>query len=181
MCRDDRGLGHDGCSLSRRDWREEVCAAEAAVWLDDAGLLRGYKRGLPLCSLLRAGRIAGQQPCPDRNNGSWWIRRLAESRDAMAIQQARQQIRRYLSIDRDILPRPMPGPTAVPCPMWRWFFREHSLRVCRRVRRCNPNQVSRRRPGRDGPNQRSRRSPHLPYSAQRGHSSCLPWCALAPL
>ena len=82
-----------------RDWREEVCAAEAAVWLDDAGLLRGYKRGSPLRSLLRAG----QQQRPDRNSGSWWIRRLAESHDAMAIQQARQQVRRYLPIDRDIL------------------------------------------------------------------------------
>ena len=86
-----------------REWREEVRAAEAAVWLDDAGLLRDYKRGLPLRTLLRAGRIAGQQQRPDRSNGSWWIRRLAESRDAMEIQQARRQIRRYLPIDRDIL------------------------------------------------------------------------------
>ena len=86
-----------------RDWRREVCAAEAAVWLDDAGLLRDYKRGLPLRRLLRAGRIAGQQQRPGQRNGSWWIRRLAESRDAMAIQQARRQIRRYLPIDRDIL------------------------------------------------------------------------------
>ena len=50
-----------------REWRKEVRAAEAAVWLDDAGLLRDYKRGLPL----RAGRIAGQQQRPDRSNGSW--------------------------------------------------------------------------------------------------------------
>ena len=86
-----------------RYWRKEVRAAEAAIWLDDAGLLRDYKRGLPLRRLLRAGRIAGQQQRPDGRNGSWWIRRLAESRDAMAIQQARRQIRRYLPIDRDIL------------------------------------------------------------------------------
>ena len=86
-----------------REWREEVRAAEAAVRLDDAGLLRDYKRGLPLRTLLLAGRIAGQQQRPDRSNGSWWIRRLAESRDAVEIQQARRQIRRYLPIDRDIL------------------------------------------------------------------------------
>ena len=86
-----------------RYWRKEVHAAEAAIWLDDAGLLRDYKRGLPLRRLLRAGRIAGQQQRPDGRNGSWWIRRLAESRDAMAIQRARRQIRRYLPIDRDIL------------------------------------------------------------------------------
>ena len=92
------------------DWRKEVRAAEAAVWLDDAGLLRDYKRGLPLRRLLRAGRIAGQQQRPDRRNGSWWIRRLAESRDAMAIQQARRQIRRYLPIDRDILHADWPLP-----------------------------------------------------------------------
>ena len=85
------------------DWRKEVRAAEAAVWLNDAGLLLDYKRGLPLGRLLRAGRIAGQQQRPDRRNGSWWIRRLAESRDAIAIQQARRQIRRYLPIDRDSL------------------------------------------------------------------------------
>ncbi len=89
-----------------REWRKEVRAAEAAVWLDDAGLLRDCKRGLPLRTLLLAGRIAGQQHRPDRpdqSNGSWWIRRLAESRDAMEIQQARRQIRRYLPIDRGIL------------------------------------------------------------------------------
>ena len=86
-----------------RDWREEIRATEAAGWLDEAGLLRNYKNGLPLRRLLRAGRIAGQQQCPDRNGGLWWIRRLAKSRDAMAIQQARQRIRRYLPIDRDIL------------------------------------------------------------------------------
>ena len=85
------------------DWREEVRAAEAAVWLDDAGLLRNYKNGLPLRRLLRAGRIAGQEQRPNQKNGSWWIRRVAESRDPMAIQQARQRMRRYLPIDRGIL------------------------------------------------------------------------------
>ena len=86
-----------------RDWREEVRATEAAGWLDEAGLLRNYKNGLPLRRLLRAGRIAGQQQIPDRANGSWWIRRLAKSRDSMAIQEARQRIRRYLPIDRNML------------------------------------------------------------------------------
>ena len=86
-----------------RDWRDEVGAAEAAVWLDDAGLLRNHKNGLPLRRLLRAGRIAGQEQRPDEKKESWWIRRLAESRDPMAIEQARQWIRPYLPIDRSIL------------------------------------------------------------------------------
>ena len=86
-----------------RDWRDEVRAAEAAVWLDDAGLLRDYKNGLPLRRLLRAGRIAGQEQRPNKRNGSWWIRRVAESRDPMAIEQARQRMRRYLPIDRSVL------------------------------------------------------------------------------
>ena len=86
-----------------RDWRDEVCAAESAVWRDDAGLLHNEKNGLPLRRLLCPGRIAGQQRRPDQENGSWWIWRLAESRDTMAIQQARQRIRRYLPIDRDTL------------------------------------------------------------------------------
>ena len=86
-----------------RDWREKVRATEAAGWLDEAGLLRNYKNGLPLRRLLRAGRIAGQQQLPDREDGSWWIRRLAKCRDTMAIQEARQRIRRYLPIDRNVL------------------------------------------------------------------------------
>ena len=85
-----------------RDWRKEVRATEAAGWLDEAGLLCDHKNDLRLRELLRAGRIAGQQRRPDRENGSWWIRRLAESRDAIAIQQARERIRRYLPIDRSI-------------------------------------------------------------------------------
>ena len=86
-----------------RNWRDEVRAAEAAVWLDNAGLLRNHRNGLPLRRLLRAGRIAGQEQRPNEKSGSWWIRRLAESRDPMAIEQARQQMRRYLPIDRSIL------------------------------------------------------------------------------
>ena len=86
-----------------RDWREKVRATEAAGWLDEADLLRNYKNGLPLRRLLRAGRIAGQQQLPDREDGSWWIRRLAKCRDTMAIQEARQRIRRYLPIDRNVL------------------------------------------------------------------------------
>ena len=86
-----------------RDWREEVRAAEAAAWLDDADLLRDRKNGLPLRRLLHAGRIAGQEQRPNRRNGSWWIRRLAETRDPMAIRQARERMRRYLPIDRNVL------------------------------------------------------------------------------
>ena len=86
-----------------REWREEVRAVEAAVWLGDAGLLRNYKNGLPLRRLLRAGRIAGQEQRPDQGKGSWWIRRLADSPDQDGIWHARQRLRRYLPIDRDIL------------------------------------------------------------------------------
>ena len=83
-----------------RQWREAVHAPEAAVWLDEAGLLHNYKNGLPLRNLLRAGRIAGQEQHPNEKNGIWWIRRLAKSRDPEAIRQARQRMRRYLPIDR---------------------------------------------------------------------------------
>ena len=74
-----------------RDWRKEVSAVEAAVWLDEAGLLPDRKRGLPLRDLLRAGRVAGQEQRPNKKNGSWWIRRLAKSRDPHAIRQAREE------------------------------------------------------------------------------------------
>ena len=33
-----------------RYWRKEGRASEAAIWLDDAGLLRDYKRGLPFAA-----------------------------------------------------------------------------------------------------------------------------------
>ncbi len=91
-----------------QEWRDEVRAVEASVWLDEAGLLADRKKGLPLRGLLRAGRIAGQKQHPNNKNGSWWIRRLAESRDPHAMSQARQQLRRYLPIDRDILPADWP-------------------------------------------------------------------------
>ena len=84
-----------------REWREEVRAAEAAGWLGEAGLLPDRKKGLPLRDLLRAGRIAGQEQRPNKKNASWWIRRLAESREPHAIQQARERMRRYLPIDRN--------------------------------------------------------------------------------
>ena len=87
-----------------RDWREEVRAAEAARWLDKAGLLKNCKNGLPLRRLLRAGHIAGQQQRPDKKNGMWFIRRLAASRDPQAIREARERLRRCLPIDRDVLP-----------------------------------------------------------------------------
>ena len=67
-----------------RDWRDEVRAVEAAAWLDKAGLLTDRKGGLPLRDLLRAGRIAGQEQRPNKKNGSWFIRRLAGSREAHA-------------------------------------------------------------------------------------------------
>ena len=86
-----------------RDWRHEVRAPEAARWLDAAGLLRNRKNGLPLRRLLRAGRIAGQRQRPDRKNGTWFIRRLAPSRDPHAIRQARERLRRCLPIDRNAL------------------------------------------------------------------------------
>lgn len=85
------------------DGRKEVRATEAARWLHEAGLLRNYKNGLPLRRLFRAGRIAGQEQRPNEKSDSWFIRRLAESRDPQAIWQARERIRRYLPIDRDIL------------------------------------------------------------------------------
>lgn len=85
------------------DGRKEVPAPEAARWLDEADLLRDYKNGLPLRRLLRDGRIAGQEQRPNEKSGSWFIRRLAESRDPQAIRQARERMRRYLPIDRDIL------------------------------------------------------------------------------
>ena len=91
-----------------QDWREEVRAPEAARWLDQAGLLRDYKNGLPLRRLLRAGRIAGQQQRPDKKNGTWFIRRLAASRDPDAIRDARERLRRCLPIDRDVLPPDWP-------------------------------------------------------------------------
>ena len=87
-----------------RDWRDEVRAPEAARWLDKAGLLTDRKGGLPLRNLLRAGRIAGQEQRPDKKNGTWFIRRLAVSRDPNAIRNARERLRRCLPIDRDMLP-----------------------------------------------------------------------------
>lgn len=89
-----------------QDWREEVRAPEAAQWLDKAGLLRNYKRGLPLRRLLRAGRIAGQEQRSNEKDGSWFIRRLAD--DPEAIPEARERLRRYLPIDRDVLPPDWP-------------------------------------------------------------------------
>ena len=91
-----------------QDWREEVRAPEAARWLDKAGLLTDRKDGLPLRNLLRAGRIAGQEQRPDQKNGTWFIRRLAASRDPNAIRDARERLWRCLPIDRDVLPPDWP-------------------------------------------------------------------------
>ena len=96
-------------------WRDEVRAVEAAGWLDQAGLLRNYKNGLPLRRLLRAGRIAGQEQRPNRKNGAWFIRRLAASRDPDAIREAHEQLRYCLPIDRANFPADWPvnqGPDA---------------------------------------------------------------------
>ncbi len=84
------------------DWRDEVRAVEAARWLDKARLLPDdqNRQGRPLRRLLRAGRIAGQEQRPNKKNGRWFIRRLAESRDTSAIWQARERMRRYLPIKR---------------------------------------------------------------------------------
>ena len=90
------------------DWHDEVRAPEAARWLDEAGLLPDRKGGLPLRNLLRAGRIAGQQQRPDKKDGTWFIRRLAASRDPDAIREARERLRRCLPIDRDVLPPDWP-------------------------------------------------------------------------
>ena len=90
------------------DWRDEVRAVEAALWLDKAGLLRDRKGGLPLRNLLREGRIAGQEQRPDEKNGSWFIRRLAASREPQAIQQARERLLRYLPIERSNFPADWP-------------------------------------------------------------------------
>ena len=83
-----------------REWRDEVRAPEAAAWLDRAGLLRNDRNGLPLRRLLRAGRIAGQEQRPDRKNGAWWIRRIAETPDRDGIFRARQRMRDYLPFER---------------------------------------------------------------------------------
>lgn len=84
-----------------REWRDEVRAVEAAGWLDEVGLLHDRKGGLPLRNLLRAGRIAGQEQRPNKKNGSWFINRLAKSRDPQGIRRARERLRRYLPINRN--------------------------------------------------------------------------------
>ncbi len=61
--------------LVRRDM-ELVPAAEAALWLQNAGLLEDSADGpgLPLRRLLRAGKILGQR---QEANGRWFIDRLS--------------------------------------------------------------------------------------------------------
>ena len=85
------------------DWRKEVRAPEAADWLHEAGLLPDRGNGPDLCELLAAGGIAGQRRRPDRKEGSWWIRRLAQSRGPQSIQESRRRLRSYLPLDRSIL------------------------------------------------------------------------------
>jgi len=97
-----------------QDWREEVRAPEAALWLDKAGLLPDRKGGLPLRNPLREGRIAGQAQRPNKKNKSWFIRRLAASCDPHAIRQARERLRRYLPIERSNFPDDWPVNQGVP-------------------------------------------------------------------
>ena len=85
------------------DWRKEVDASKATRWLHEAGLLPNGRNGSGLRELFEAGRIAGQQRRPDRDGGSWWIRRLAQSRDPQSIQEARHRMRSYLPLDRSIM------------------------------------------------------------------------------
>ena len=91
-----------------KDWREKVRAPEAARWLHESGLLADRQGGQPLRNRLRKGRIAGQEQRPDKKNKSWFIRRLAASRDPHAIQQARERLRRYLPIERSNFPGDWP-------------------------------------------------------------------------
>ena len=93
-----------------RDRRDEVRAPEAARWLDEAGLLADRKDGLSLRRLLRAGRIAGQEQRPDKKNGTWFIRRLAASRDHGVTGDTHERIRRCLPVDRDAIPAGWPMP-----------------------------------------------------------------------
>ena len=56
--------------------REDVCAVEAASWLDEAGLLsdRPERPGQPLRRLLRKRLVAGQERRPRDSRGRvWWI------------------------------------------------------------------------------------------------------------
>ena len=91
-----------------RERRAKVRAVEAAIWLDEAGLLPNRKNGLPLRNLLRAGRIAGQEQRPDQPNGRWWVRRLAASSKPHERDRARARIMNHLPIDRDVLPSDWP-------------------------------------------------------------------------
>lgn len=54
---------------------DEVTAVEAAVWLDDAGVLKDSRTrpGLPLRELLRAGKIRHAEQRPPFPNGRWYI------------------------------------------------------------------------------------------------------------
>jgi hypothetical protein len=54
---------------------DEVMAVEAAVWLDDAGVLKDSRTrpGLPLRELLRAGKIPDAEQRPPFPNGRWYI------------------------------------------------------------------------------------------------------------
>ncbi|HEX8230562.1 MAG TPA: hypothetical protein VF826_14785 [Chloroflexia bacterium] len=55
---------------------DSVPAVEAAKWLDDAGLLRDRKEGLPLRDLLRDGEVLGGRQEPPQPYGRWFIDRM---------------------------------------------------------------------------------------------------------
>ncbi len=59
-----------------RSGYEEVCAIEAAKWVDEAGLLKdsSSRPSLPLRNLLRTGKIVGQNQRPNMKLGRWWIK-----------------------------------------------------------------------------------------------------------
>jgi hypothetical protein len=62
----------------RRRRLPEVTAVEAARWLDGAGVLKdsASRPGLPLRTLLRAGRIDGGTQRPPTSHGRWHIERV---------------------------------------------------------------------------------------------------------
>jgi hypothetical protein len=65
-------------SALRRQGRIELAAVEAAVLLDEAGLLRDSpsRPGKPLRDLLRKGLVGGAEQRPPQPNGRWFITRV---------------------------------------------------------------------------------------------------------
>jgi len=59
---------------------ESVPVFEAAKWLEEAGLLTDYSKGLPLRTLLRARKIEGGRQLPRRRGGRWFVDRVTVPR-----------------------------------------------------------------------------------------------------